>query len=233
MRIAFCTSACESPRRVRASWRLGPISNTGQSSVTELVDNRQSPGKRSSFDVENRRCAPPPPGGYNGPPRGHSSAGRAPRWQRGGRRFEPGWLHSLSEPPVAARSVPFAPLRAALRGAAVLPAREPRWPRVAGRARAGRSRRRVVTVCPRCFGMPKHRHESVTERGRRRVGSTHGPRARDRRHPGRLLPRREVPARRARGGRRAGRSSPRRRSAPPARPSSMSVTSGTSPTPPS
>ena len=30
---------------------------------------------------------------YRVPARGHSSAGRAPRWQRGGRRFEPGWLH--------------------------------------------------------------------------------------------------------------------------------------------
>src|SRR5436309_2344788 len=27
-------------------------------------------------------------------PRGHSSAGRAPAWHAGGRRFEPGWLHS-------------------------------------------------------------------------------------------------------------------------------------------
>jgi uncharacterized protein len=28
-------------------------------------------------------------------PRAHSSAGRASRWQREGRRFEPGWVHSL------------------------------------------------------------------------------------------------------------------------------------------
>ena len=32
---------------------------------------------------------------YNAGPRGHSSAGRARRWQRRGRRFEPGWLHQV------------------------------------------------------------------------------------------------------------------------------------------
>ena len=30
---------------------------------------------------------------YPSPPRGHSSVGRAPALQAGGRRFEPGWLH--------------------------------------------------------------------------------------------------------------------------------------------
>src|SRR5207302_2573723 len=31
-------------------------------------------------------------------PRAHSSAGRASRWQREGRRFEPGWVHSAYRP---------------------------------------------------------------------------------------------------------------------------------------
>ena len=29
-------------------------------------------------------------------PWGHSSAGRAPAWHAGGRRFDPGWLHQIS-----------------------------------------------------------------------------------------------------------------------------------------
>ena len=44
-----------------------------------------------------RSSRPPDPGRlgvYSGPTWGVSSAGRAPRWQRGGHRFDPGTLHS-------------------------------------------------------------------------------------------------------------------------------------------
>jgi hypothetical protein len=34
--------------------------------------------------------------GYTFSARGHSSAGRAPAWHAGGRRFEPGWLHFVA-----------------------------------------------------------------------------------------------------------------------------------------
>jgi hypothetical protein len=43
---------------------------------------------------------PDPPLSSHGS-RGHSSAGRAPALQAGGRRFDPGWLHQLSQPGIS------------------------------------------------------------------------------------------------------------------------------------
>src|SRR6266496_6495333 len=45
-------------------------------------NNEESTGRRNSSSRL-----------HFGATRGHSSAGRAPAWHAGGRRFEPGWLH--------------------------------------------------------------------------------------------------------------------------------------------
>jgi hypothetical protein len=74
-------------RRLVPARGRGPPLRRGADPARQPVSAAAAPG-----------CARPCPGVRAATipsPRAHSSAGRASRWQREGRRFEPGWVHLL------------------------------------------------------------------------------------------------------------------------------------------